>query len=215
MIAAFALAAAVAPATPPPPCRTATAALRRAESDWTAFRNGDFVDDPAGAEAHRRAAAKELAQADAAAKHCPHDATGAERAGLHYEMQLVAARRRARAEGLPEPVVPPPPPAPAQGNGACAQPDLPPHPLGAISPVVLDQSRLHRPHGTTAITVLVGPGGNVSGRSSQRRRGIRFSTKPSRMRLAWSRTLPRAPAARRCRASTASHTRSHSSKLGA
>ncbi|MBV8601102.1 MAG: TonB family protein [Candidatus Eremiobacteraeota bacterium] len=163
MIAAFALAAAVAPATPPPPCRTATAALRRAESDWTAFRNGDFVDDPAGAEAHRRAAAKELAQADAAAKHCPHDATGAERAGLHYEMQLVEARRRARAQGLPEPVVPPPPPAPAQGNAACAQPDLPPHPLGAISPVVLDQSRLHRPHGTTAITVLVGPGGNVLG----------------------------------------------------
>jgi len=48
--------------------------------------------------------------------------------------------------------------APAQG---CTGIDFPPHPLSPIVPAVGSAASLRRAHGTTGVTVVVGPQGNV------------------------------------------------------
>ena len=146
----------------PAACAQARAALRQAQRDWFEFKDADFVYFATEAEGRRKSAIAELGRADAAAKHCPKDPTARSRAALHYEMQVVDARRRAAAEGR-FPSLPVPPPAASEPAAGCNSPDSPPYPLGSIAPAVTDGARLRLPHGTTAVTVLVGADGAVLG----------------------------------------------------
>jgi TonB family protein len=182
-------------------CTAAAAALNRAQAAWRAFRNGDFVRAPDAAENRFRNAKSALATADRHAASCRAGDTALQRVQLHFEFDLVDARRssgktaalqllagdltKMRDLGLArdEParyrlaverfrelqaetrgtlVLP----APAAGTippvrGGCAQLDVAPYPRSPIVPGIPNPALLHRPHGTTAVAVLVGPGGNV------------------------------------------------------
>lgn len=176
-------------------CAAAVAAAQtRAQAAWRAFYNGDFVRAPEAAEEQLRAAKTALAAADRAAAGCRVDDSALSRAQLHFEIDLVDARRSGgktaslqllagdlkkmsdlgeqperyqldagrfrelQAETRGTLTLPVPPPA---ARAACAQPDAPPYPLSAIVPGVPNPTLLRNPHGATAVTVLVGPQGNV------------------------------------------------------
>jgi TonB family protein len=91
---AFVLAAAA------PACMLTPDALHRAQTAWRAFVNADFVNFAPEAEAHRLEAKAQLLRADRAAAECRGDATALPRAELHYEFDLVDARRSAGASAF-------------------------------------------------------------------------------------------------------------------
>lgn len=74
-------------------CPSAASALARAQSAWHAFYNGDFVDAAARAEAQFQLAKTQLSLADRSASKCNRDDTALERAELHFEIDVVDARR--------------------------------------------------------------------------------------------------------------------------
>jgi TonB family protein len=74
-------------------CGVAQRALSAAQTAWQAFKNGDFVEHAAEAEAQFRAAKHDLAAADNAVASCRGDRTAIARAELHFEFDLVDARR--------------------------------------------------------------------------------------------------------------------------
>lgn len=143
-------------------CAAAAAvAVNRAQAAWRAFYNGDFVRAPDAAEAQFRRAKEELARADRDAAKCSNDMTEPARARLHSEIDVVEARRKAAKSGTPALPAPPIGSASPSMRARCAQPDASPYPLSPIVPGLPDPALLRRPHGATAITVLVGPEGSV------------------------------------------------------
>jgi TonB family protein len=74
-------------------CAAAAAALGRAQLAWREFHNGDFVRAPEAAEAQLRNARASLAAADRDAGSCAGDKTALARLQLHFEIDLVDARR--------------------------------------------------------------------------------------------------------------------------
>lgn len=182
-------------------CAAAAAALSRAQAAWRQFYNGDFVRAPGTAEAQFRNAKAALGIADRNAAGCRADRTALQRAGLHYEIDLVDARRsggnisalhvlagdlkkmrelglaradparyqldvqrfrEVQAETRGTLVVPAPPARSVRpSTPRCVQQATPPYPLSPIVPGVPSPALLRRAHGATAVTVLVGPQGNV------------------------------------------------------
>lgn len=80
-------------------CSIAQHAVADAQTSWQAFKNGDFVNHAAQAEAQFRAAKRDLAAADKAAASCRSDRTAIARRRLHFEFDLVDARRNRRSRG--------------------------------------------------------------------------------------------------------------------
>jgi TonB family protein len=189
-------------------CGVAQAALTDAQSAWQAFKNGDFVEHAAEAEAQFRAAKRDVTASDKAAASCRGDRTAIARAELHFEFDLVDARRNRgsnaslallrgdierlqrlglarnepdrylldvnrfrelQAETRGRVVIPVPAlpgttaPSLPQRNFSCTSPDVPAHPLAPITPAAPDVRLLRRPHGATAVSVLVGAQGEILG----------------------------------------------------
>ena len=71
----------------------AVAALNRAQAAWRAFYNGDFVRAPETAESQLRQAKTQLSASDRDAAVCRGDDSALARVQLHFEIDLVDARR--------------------------------------------------------------------------------------------------------------------------
>ncbi|MGH7659833.1 MAG: TonB family protein [Vulcanimicrobiaceae bacterium] len=182
-------------------CAAAITALSHAQAAWRAFHNGDFVRAPEAAEAQLRNAKAALASADRNGAACRGDKTALPRVEVHFEIDLVDARRsggktatlqvlandlktmrdlglageqparyqfdverfrEVQAETRGTLILPAPPAGSVPPvRAGCAQPDSQPSPLAPIVPGVPNPAFLRRPHGATAVTVLVGPTGNV------------------------------------------------------
>lgn len=180
-------------------CAAAAAALNRAQAAWRAFYNGDFVRAPDAAEARLREAKSQLAASDRGAAGCRADNTALTRVQLHFDIDLVDARRsggktaalqllagdlkkmrdlglaperyrldvqrfrqvQAETRGTLLLQAPPLESSSLPARASCAQPNTPPYPLSPIVPGIPNPILLHGPHGATAVSVVVGPGGNV------------------------------------------------------